>query len=213
MNPTDNGRAATVRGGRLAFLSLAALGVVYGDIGTSPLYAVRECFHGAYAIEVSRANILGVLSLIFWALLIVVTLKYLSYILRADNRGEGGVIALTALISPRRRTRPGRILFLGGLGLFGASLLYGDGAITPAISVLSAIEGLRVATPGLAPFVIPITVAILVALFAVQRFGTGRVGALFGPVTMVWFSVLPILTSSQPSVPLMPWSFFCATDR
>jgi KUP system potassium uptake protein len=120
------------RGKRLAFLSLAALGVVYGDIGTSPLYAIRECFHGIYAIEVTRANILGVLSLVLWALLIVVTLKYLSYIMRADNRGEGGVIALTALISPQRRTRSGRILLLGALGLFGASLLYGDGMITPS---------------------------------------------------------------------------------
>ncbi len=185
------------RGKRLAFLSLAALGVVYGDIGTSPLYAIRECFHGTYAIEVTRANILGVLSLVFWALLIVVTIKYLSYILRADNRGEGGVIALTALISPQKRTGSGRILFLGAIGLFGASLLYGDGMITPAISVLSAIEGLNVATPVLEPYIIPTTIVILVALFAVQRFGTGGVGAFFGPVTLVWFGVLAILGVSS----------------
>ncbi len=189
----EKNRAEEVRGKRLAFLSLAALGVVYGDIGTSPLYAVRECFHGTYAIEVNRANILGVLSLILWALLIVVTVKYLSYILRADNRGEGGVIALTALISPQRRTRSGRVLFLGALGLFGASLLYGDGMITPAISVLSAVEGLDVATPVLSPYVVPIAVMILVALFAVQKFGTGGVGAFFGPVTLVWFGVLAAL--------------------
>jgi KUP system potassium uptake protein len=186
-------RTEEPRGRRLAFLSLAALGVVYGDIGTSPLYAIRECFHGIYAIEVTRANILGVLSLVLWALLIVVTLKYLSYIMRADNRGEGGVIALTALISPQRRTRSGRILLLGALGLFGASLLYGDGMITPAISVLSAVEGLDVATPVLAPYVVPITIVILVALFSVQRFGTGGVGAFFGPVTLAWFGVLAAL--------------------
>ncbi len=201
---SESFRAEGPQGKRLAFLSLAALGVVYGDIGTSPLYAIRECFHGTYAIEVTRANILGVLSLVFWALLIVVTLKYLSCILRADNRGEGGVIALTALISPQMRTRSGRILVLGALGLFGASLLYGDGMITPAISVLSAVEGLHVATPVLAPYVIPITITILVALFAVQRFGTGRVGAFFGPVTLVWFGVLAVLgiksLASNPEV-------------
>ena len=189
----DDARRDAPRGKRLAILSLAALGVVYGDIGTSPLYAIRECFHGTYAIETTRANILGVLSLVLWALLIVVTLKYLSLILRADNRGEGGIIALTALINPERRSRSGRILLLGALGLFGASLLYGDGMITPAISVLSAVEGLEVATPVFTPYVIPVTVAILVALFAVQRFGTGKVGAAFGPITMMWFGLLAIL--------------------
>ncbi len=189
----DDARREAPRGKRLAVLSLAALGVVYGDIGTSPLYAIRECFHGTYAIETTRANILGVLSLVLWALLIVVTLKYLSYILRADNRGEGGIIALTALINPERRSRSGRILLLGALGLFGASLLYGDGMITPAISVLSAVEGLEVATPVFSSSVIPITVVILVALFAVQRFGTGKVGAAFGPVTMIWFGLLAVL--------------------
>lgn len=192
-NETEDARPEEARGKRLAFLTLAALGVVYGDIGTSPLYAIRECFHGTYAIDLNRANILGVLSLVLWALLIVVTLKYLTYILRADNRGEGGVIALTALISPQKRTRSGRILLLGALGLFGASLLYGDGMITPAISVLSAVEGLHVATPVLAPYVIPITITILVALFSVQRFGTGSVGSFFGPVTLVWFAVLAAL--------------------
>jgi len=190
---SEDARVEEPRGKRLAFLSLAALGVVYGDIGTSPLYALRECFHGTYAIEVNRANILGVLSLVFWALLIVVTLKYLTFILRADNHGEGGVIALTALISPKKRTRSRHILLLGGLGLFGASLLYGDGMITPAISVLSAVEGLDVATPVLGPYVVPVTIAILVGLFAVQRFGTGGVGAFFGPVTLVWFGVLAAL--------------------
>ena len=129
----ESTRTEEARGRRLAFLSLAALGVVYGDIGTSPLYAIRECFHGTYAIEVTRANILGVLSLVLWALLIVVTIKYLSFILRADNRGEGGVIALTALIIPQKRTRSGRILFLGALGLFGAVV---GGALALAINPL-----------------------------------------------------------------------------
>lgn len=190
---TEGGDLKKPQGRRLALLSLAALGVVYGDIGTSPLYAIRECFHGTYAIEVNPTNVLGVLSLVFWALMIVVTVKYLLYILRADNRGEGGVIALTALISPQKRTGSGRILLLGALGLFGASLLYGDGMITPAISVLSAVEGLQVATPVLEPFVVPMTIVILIGLFGVQRFGTGKVGSFFGPVTMVWFLVLAVL--------------------
>jgi KUP system potassium uptake protein len=215
-NQAESTRGEQARGKRLAFLSLAALGVVYGDIGTSPLYAIRECFHGTYAIEVTPDNIVGVLSLVLWALLIVVTIKYLSYIMRADNRGEGGVIALTALISPQKRTRSGRILLLGALGLFGASLLYGDGMITPAISVLSAVEGLHVATPILAPYVIPITIAILIVLFAVQRFGTGGVGSFFGPVTLLWFAVLAVLgvrsLAANPEVlaavsPLHAWDF------
>jgi len=181
------------RGRRLALLSLAALGVVYGDIGTSPLYALRECFFGEYAIEASRAHVLGVLSLMFWSLLLVVTTKYLTFILRADNRGEGGIIALMALVTPRRG-KPGwdrRILI--ALGLFGASLLYGDGMITPAISVLSAVEGLQVAAPVLAPWVVPLTILILVGLFSFQHRGTGGVGAVFGPVTLVWFVALAVL--------------------
>jgi KUP system potassium uptake protein len=180
-------------GRRLALLSLAALGVVYGDIGTSPLYAIRECFHGKYGIEPAADNILGVLSLMFWALIVIVTIKYLTFILRADNHGEGGVIALTALAGRPVSDKVGRRWVLIMLGLFAASLLYGDGMITPAISVLSAVEGLHVITPVLKPYVIPITVAILVALFVLQRRGTGRVGILFGPITSLWFLVIASL--------------------
>lgn len=172
---------------------LAALGVVYGDIGTSPLYALRECFRGPHAVEPTGANVLGVLSLVTWSLIVVISVKYLILIMRADNQGEGGILALLALVSrpvPAARTGP-RLLLL--LGLFGAALLYGDGMITPAISVLSAIEGLEVATPFFEPYVIPMTVAVLVGLFAVQRRGTGAVGAIFGPVTLVWFVCLGAL--------------------
>ncbi|MBI4544615.1 MAG: potassium transporter Kup [Gemmatimonadetes bacterium] len=185
--------ADSPRGRYLLGLSLAALGVVYGDIGTSPLYAIRECFFGPYGVAPSRANVLGVLSLILWALVVVISVKYLVFIMRADNRGEGGILALLALSQPARRATPHGRLFLVALGLFGAALLYGDGMITPAISVLSAIEGLEIATPVLAPFVIPITVGILVGLFLFQRRGTAGVGAVFGPVTLVWFLTLALL--------------------
>src|SRR5688572_11693702 len=144
------------RGRYLAYLTLTALGVVFGDIGTSPLYAFRECFHGAHAMAVSRGNVLGVLSLIFWTLIVVVSIKYLIFILRADNRGEGGILALTAMVVPVRAAA-GRYRLLLILGLFGAALLYGDGMIVPSISVLSAIEGLEVATPFFTPYVVPIT--------------------------------------------------------
>ena len=137
---------------RLVTLSIAAIGIVFGDIGTSPLYALRECFHGEYAIAVTPANVLGVLSLMFWTLLIVVTLKYLTFIMRVDNKGEGGVIALTALVRSGKSKNSGKRWVLLLVGLFGASLLYGDGMITPAISVLSAIEGLRIITPAFNPF-------------------------------------------------------------
>lgn len=184
-------------GGRhLPALSLAALGVVYGDIGTSPLYALRECFYGTHAVAATPANILGVLSLIFWSLIFVISIKYLVFILRADNQGEGGVLALTALITPVRSFAQGsRWLIM--LGLFGAALLYGDGMITPAISVLSAVEGIEIATPLLKPYVIPITIVILIALFQIQRRGTAGVGAVFGSITLVWFLVLSILGISQ----------------
>ncbi|MCK6528102.1 potassium transporter Kup [Myxococcota bacterium] len=190
-------------GRRLALLSLAALGVVYGDIGTSPLYAMREAFLAEHGVAPTAANVLGVLSLIFWALLVVVTLKYVVLVLRADNRGEGGILALTALVTPMGTMRGGRwVLIL--FGLFGTALLYGDGMITPAISVLSAVEGLEFATPLFAPYVIPLTIGVLVGLFAMQRHGTAGVGRLFGPITLVWFVVLGILGIShileEPSV-------------
>ena len=176
-------------------LSLAALGVVYGDIGTSPIYAIRESFHTSHGIAATQANTYGILSLIFWSLIVVIALKYLVLVMRADNRGEGGIIALTALVMPRQQSMRGRspqhTLVL--VGLFGAALLYGDSMITPAISVLSAVEGLGVALPSLTPWVIPLTVGILVALFAFQRRGTGSVGAVFGPVTLVWFVTIALL--------------------
>lgn len=174
----------------LLFLAFSALGVVYGDIGTSPLYALRECFHGEQAVDVTPENILGVLSLIFWSLILVISIKYLIVILRADNQGEGGILALMELVLPKRGRKKTVILTVG---LFGAALLYGDGAITPAISVLSAIEGLKVATPIFKPYIIPITIAILFFLFLVQYRGTGTVGLMFGPVMIVWFLVLGIL--------------------
>jgi KUP system potassium uptake protein len=176
---------------RLTGLALLALGVVYGDIGTSPLYSMRECFEGPHAVPPTHANVLGVLSLIFWALVIVVTVKYHVYVLRADNDGEGGILALMALVRPVVKGRGQWILI--SLGLFGAALLYGDGIITPAISVLSAVEGLEVATAVFQPYVVPITIVILIGLFLIQRRGTGGVGAVFGPVMLVWFSTLAVM--------------------
>ncbi len=183
----------TAHGGSLAVLALAALGVVYGDIGTSPLYAIKECFAGDYGLAPTSENVLGVLSLVFWSLLLVVVIKYLTFIMRADNRGEGGILALLALLRPAENPTSVLITF----GLFGAALLYGDGVITPAISVLSAVEGLEVAAPTLGPWVVPVTVAILTALFLVQRRGTAGVGAVFGPATLVWFMSI--------SVVAIPW--------
>lgn len=175
-------------------LTLAALGIVFGDIGTSPLYAIREAFHGPHAIPLSETNILGVLSLIFWSLILVISVKYLMVIMKADNRGEGGVLALASLAYPTRllnTKRLYRVLFY--VGLFGAALLVGDGVITPAISVLSAVEGLEVATPFFGPYVIPLTVGILAALFINQHHGTARIGAVFGVVVLVWFTTIGAL--------------------
>lgn len=173
-------------------MSLAAIGVVYGDIGTSPLYAIRECFHSKHSIEVTDVNVLGVLSLILWSLIIVISFKYLSIILKADNEGEGGILALMKLVLPKKKTSAKYkvVLFLG---FFGSALLYGDGMLTPAISVSSAIEGLKVATPLFEPYVIPITVVILTILFALQKAGTGGVGKIFGPIMVLWFTTLAVL--------------------
>jgi KUP system potassium uptake protein len=191
--PKESPDAPHARAG--AALALAALGVVYGDIGTSPLYAIRECFHGPHAVAVTHGNVLGVLSLVIWSLVLVVSVKYVLVILSADNRGEGGILALTTLVTDPRprsfRLRGGSILML--LGLFAAALLYGDGVITPAISVLSAVEGIEIATPALASWTVPITLLVLVTLFLVQSRGTARVGALFGPIALVWFGVLAAL--------------------
>ncbi len=178
---------------RLAGLSLAALGVVFGDIGTSPLYAVRECFHGEYGIAITQANVLGVLSLLVWSLLLIVSLKYLTFIMKADNDGEGGILALTALIITQSKKNGYERWLLVVIGLFGAALLYGDGMITPAISVLSAIEGVQIIAPAFKDLVIPATIIVLVALFLFQHHGTARVGALFGPIIFVWFVVIGIL--------------------
>lgn len=177
----------------LATLSLAALGVVFGDIGTSPLYAIRECFHGEYSIPVTTDNVLGVLSLLVWAILIIVTLKYLTFIMKADNEGEGGILALTSLIISHSKKNRSQRWFLVGIGLFGASLLYGDGMITPAISVLSAVEGVQIVAPELGNVSIPVTIAILIGLFLFQHHGTAKVGALFGPIILIWFVAIAIL--------------------
>jgi KUP system potassium uptake protein len=174
-------------------LVVGAVGVVYGDIGTSPLYTLRTAFTGSYGLSLTPANVLGVLSVIVWALVIVVTLKYITLIMRADNRGEGGILALTALVSRGTEDRARMRWWLVGLGIFGAAMFYGDGMITPAITVLGAVEGLGVIAPALHPFIVPIAVVILVALFAIQRTGTARLGAVFGPVMGVWFIVLAVL--------------------
>ncbi len=179
---------------RLATLTLAALGIVYGDIGTSPLYSIKEVFGGAHhPVPITPENVLGILSLFFWSLLIVVTLKYVSFIMRADNKGEGGIIALMTLALHKGVPGTWQQKSLVILGLFGAALFYGDGVITPAISVLSAVEGLEIITPAFKPFVLPITLAILIGLFVFQRRGTASVGALFGPVMVLWFAVLAAL--------------------
>ncbi len=187
----------------LAALTLAALGIVYGDIGTSPLYALKEIFHGG-RVTATPDNILGVLSLVFWTLTVIISLKYVLLILRADNHGEGGLIAMLALATTAVRDKPQLRRTLMTVGLFGTAVFYGDGVITPAISVLSAVEGLEVAAPKLHDWVIPLTLLVLTGLFAAQRFGTAGIGKLFGPVTLVWFVVLAALglphIAAQPGV-------------
>ncbi|MBI5108664.1 MAG: potassium transporter Kup [Rhodocyclales bacterium] len=178
---------------RLVALSVAAMGVVYGDIGTSPLYTMKEVFNGPHAVAVTPDNLLGILSLIFWALTITVSLKYVLFITRADNRGEGGIMALTSLALRTRGAGPGLMWLMSILGIFGAGLFYGDAVITPAMSVLSAVEGLEIATPMFKPYVVPITIVILCGLFLFQPRGTASVGALFGPVMMFWFGTLGAL--------------------
>jgi KUP system potassium uptake protein len=180
-----------------ATLALLALGVVYGDIGTSPLYAIRECFSGPHAIAATHDHVLGVLSLIFWALIIVVSVKYLVFVLRADNHGEGGILSLTALATPIKPTGKSERSWLIYLGIFGGALLYGDAIITPSISVLGAVEGLSVATPVLQPYVVPITLVILILLFWFQHRGTAGVGKVFAPIMLVWFAVLAALGLMQ----------------
>ncbi|EJE50308.1 K+ transporter [Acidovorax sp. CF316] len=176
----------------LGVLTLSALGVVYGDIGTSPLYTMKEVFNSAHSLALDAANIVGAVSTILWALMVVVTLKYVVLILRANNRGEGGIMALTALAAKAAGSTPRRHTILLLVGVLGAALFYGDAVITPAISVLSAVEGLETITPALKPYVLPISTAVIVGLFLGQRYGTAIVGKLFGPVVVLWFSVLAI---------------------
>ena len=213
---SNRNKRDTPRGIYLAELSLITIGIVFGDIGTSPLYAFRESFHAGYGLAVSETNILGILSLIFWSLILIISVKYMIFVLKADNHGEGGIIALTALLTTQNRSGSRQRLLLL-LGLFGASLLYGDSMITPAISVLSAVEGLEVATPFFEPYIIPITIGILVGLFLFQSYGTAGIGKVFGPIILVWFSVMSLLGLLQiirhPEVltalnPLAAFEFF-----
>ena len=190
MSSSDSSPPA--RGKALAALAFTALGVVYGDIGTSPLYAIKECFTGSHSIEPTPDNVIGVLSLIFWSINFIVSFKYITIVLRADNRGEGGSFALLAQVRPLSRPEGGRRLLIA-VGLFGAALLYGDGVITPAISVLSAIDGVTLAAPGVSHWVWPIAAVVLTALFALQKHGTDRIGRLFGPVMTVWFTSIAVL--------------------
>jgi KUP system potassium uptake protein len=200
----------------LAALTLGAIGVVYGDIGTSPLYTIKEIFAPATGVPLDHAHLVGAVSAVFWALMLVVTLKYVILVLRADNRGEGGALALAALAAHAVRHRPRTRAALLLLGVAGAALFYGDSVLTPAISVLGAMEGLQVMAPALGPYVVPIAAAILVGLFAVQRFGTGKVGAWFGPIIVLWFATLTVTgvvqIVQQPAIlaalnPLHAWHF------
>ncbi len=178
-------------GGLLA-LMLGAIGVVYGDVGTSPLYTMKEIFNGSHAVAATPDNVLGILSLIFWSLILVISIKYVLFVMRANNRGEGGIMALMALALRHRNQQQQRNVIIA-LGLFGTALFYGDGIITPAISVLSAVEGLQVAAPSLQPYVLPITIIVLIFLFLFQSHGTAKVGLLFGPIMIAWFAVLALL--------------------
>src|SRR4029077_7396561 len=170
-----------------ATFAFLALGVGYGDLGTSPLYAAKETFSPQHGIPLTPDNILGGVSAIFWSLMIIVSLKYVTLVLRANNRGEGGIMALLALATSSVRDRPRLRNALLAVGVFGAALFYGDAVLTPAISVLSAVEGLEVGTDALKPYVVPLSAGILIALFAIQRYGTGIVGLFFGPVCVLWF--------------------------
>jgi KUP system potassium uptake protein len=202
---------------RMTPLVIGAIGVVYGDIGTSPLYTLRTAFTGAHALALTHENVLGVLSALFWSLMIVVTLKYVSLIMRADNRGEGGILALTALVARGLENNPRRRWWLVGFGIFGAAMFYGDGMITPAISVLGAVEGLEVIAPRLHAWIVPVSVVIMIALFATQKRGTATIGAMFGPVMCVWFVTLAVLggreIATRPAViaalnPFYAFEFF-----
>ncbi|MDR3631611.1 MAG: potassium transporter Kup [Desulfocapsaceae bacterium] len=194
-------------------LALAALGIIYGDIGTSPLYTIKECFTGKHGMSVIPGNITGIMSMVFWSLIIVVSVKYVIFFLRADNNGEGGTFSLLATLRSKLKTNPKAWAFLTILAAAGASLLYGDGVITPAISVLSAIEGLNLATDAAAPYVVPLTCVILIALFLIQKRGTAAIGKMFGPIMLVWFATIGVLglisIIHQPAI-LVALNPFCA---
>ena len=193
MRPVNIEGSGTVHHGKLSVLVLSAIGVVFGDIGTSPLYALKECFSPEHGIPFSQAAIFGIISLIFWALILVVTVKYVIFVLRADNNGEGGVLSLMALALRSARNDRRRYVLLLMLGALGACMLLGESVITPAISVLSAVEGLEVIQPDMKHFVIPITLVIIVILFWAQRYGTAAVGKLFGPIMLIWFGALAVI--------------------
>lgn len=208
---SHSGDCAAVSSNSNSTIILSAIGVVFGDIGTSPLYTLKEAFSPNYGLAPNHDTVLGILSLIFWAMMLVVTIKYVIVIMRVDNDGEGGIMALTALT---QRTMPfgsRSIYIVGILGIFGTSLFFGDGIITPAISVLSAVEGLEVAEPHMKAFVVPITLAVLILLFLCQRFGTERVGKTFGPITFLWFiaigvvGVYNILQAPEVLYAINPW--------
>src|SRR5690554_4537788 len=189
----DRGKPHAHAGIGLFGLTVGALGVVFGDIGTSPLYAIREAFSPHYGLVPDHDTVLGLLSMVFWSLVLVVTVKYVSIITRADNEGEGGIMALMALAqrSLPEGSRPA--WWVGIFGILGAALFFGDGVLTPAVSVLAAVEGLEVVAPQMGHWVVPIAVLVLVALFATQRYGTQKVGRVFGPITILWFLVLAAL--------------------
>jgi len=193
MNSIENNEPQNGAGRNLYLLALGAIGIVYGDIGTSPLYAFRECFSGTHGVPASPENILGILSLIFWSLILIISIKYLMFLLKADNKGEGGILALMALVQREKSQGRNWAGILTVIGIIGAALLYGDGIITPSISVLSAVEGLNVATNRFEPYIIYISLVTLTVLFMVQRKGTSKIGAVFGPVLLVWFLVIGLL--------------------
>jgi len=183
----------TAKKATLPATALAALGVVFGDIGTSPLYALKESFHAAHGLGIKPENVLGILSIIFWCLMLIISIKYVAIVMRADNNGEGGIMALLALNLRKAKIADNKKIYMIAIGFIGASLFFGDGIITPAISVLSAVEGLSIATDVFDPFIMPIAITIIIALFLVQKHGTAFVGKFFGPITMVWFLSLGLL--------------------
>ena len=178
---------STAKKAALPAMTLAALGVVFGDIGTSPLYALKESFHAAHGLGIQPENVLGILSIIFWCLMLIISIKYIAIVMRADNNGEGGIMALLALNLRKAKISDSKKIYLIAIGFVGASLFFGDGIITPAISVLSAVEGLSIATNVLDPFIVPIAIVIVTTLFLMQKHGTAFVGKFFGPITLLWF--------------------------